>query len=146
MKILVVSSEHHSGNFSVSETLYNTIVVKGLKSQKGLKLGVILGLKIVSSYEKNVQDEQDTLKSQIEVAEYMATELGNKKRMEYFTKWIPVKTVALSDTDVNTVAEQKAINKQLDREHDIAYKKMLRDTAGQPKASEVLVKRIARFN
>ncbi len=146
MKILVVSSEHHNYNFSVSETLYNTRVVKGLKSQKGLKLGVVLGLKIISSYNKTIQNEQDTLKSQIEVAEYMAIELGNKKRMEYFTKWIPVKTVALSDTDINTVAEQKAINKQLDREHDIAYKKMLRETAGQPKASEVIINRIARCN
>ena len=145
MKIFKVTSEVHNGSFFVSKEVFDTIITKGKKSDLGRKLGEVLELKILSRFEKNIQFERSTGHNRMMYAKDMA-DLTSIKRIRAFGRWTPHHTIGMTDTDINTTEEQKQINRELDAWADAGYKKMKRETAHHPKASEVLINRMARFS
>jgi len=122
MEIYEVKTDKYDRNLFVPSVVYNKIVNKGLKSEIGKCLGFVLNLTIVNKFEKNVQYETSTRREKVNYAEYLCG-LTSKKRNLDWSKYVTT-AIALTDTELNTLAEQRNINNQLDAEVDYLYKKL----------------------
>ena len=94
-------------------------IEKGYKKEIGKTIREIYKIEIISTYEKKVRYEHNTIKHQLELAEDFCKLTGAKRKQ--LNSWL--KAFELSDTDILTDNEMKKVQRENDIELERLAKK-----------------------